>query len=268
MICFPNAKINIGLNILSKRADGYHNIESIFYPIPVRDALEFVVADSMQLTVSGFALAGKKKDNLVLKAYEALAKIYKLPPLNIHLHKGIPMGSGLGGGSADAAFFIQTINKEFKLGMEAEELLRLAGKLGSDCPFFIKNKAMLISGRGEILQAIDLDLSGKYLVIIKPKTNISTKMAYDLVKAVKPDTKLSAIVSKPIEQWKDLLLNDFEMPICMANPLIAEIKKDLYEQGAVYASMSGSGSAVYGLFNNKPELSSIDPIYYLWIGKL
>lgn len=268
MICFPSAKINIGLNVLSKREDGYHNIESIFYPIPIKDVLEFVAADTMQLKVSGFSLAGKEEDNLVLKAYEALTKIYELPPLKIHLHKGIPMGSGLGGGSADAAFFIQAINEEFKLGMEVEELLMLAGKLGSDCPFFIKNETMLVSGRGGGLQTADLDLSGKYLVIIKPKTNVSTKLAYNLVQAGKSDIRLSEIISKPIEQWKDWLVNDFEIPICKANPQIAEIKKDLYKDGAIFASMSGSGSAVYGLFNNKPEMYSIDPNYYLWIGKL
>lgn len=268
MICFPNGKINIGLNVLSKRPDGFHNIESVFYPVPVRDALEFVTADTMQLTVSGFAIPGKEEDNLVLKAYDALSRIYKLPPLKIHLHKSIPIGSGLGGGSADAAFFIQALNKEFKLDMEEKEMLSLAGKLGSDCPFFIINEAILVSGKGDTFQPASLDLNGKYLVIFKPKTNISTKMAYDLVHTGKPDTKLSAIISNPIEQWKDLLINDFESPICKVYPQIAEIKKDLYKYGAIYASMSGSGSAVYGLFNNKPKLSKIDPNYYLWIAKL
>lgn len=268
MICFPNGKINIGLNVLSKRPDGFHNIESVFYPIPIVDALEFVPAESIQLIVSGFTIPGKTKDNLVLKAYEELSKKHKLHPLKIHLHKGIPIGSGLGGGSADAAFFIRTINEYFKLGMDLDELLLLAGKLGSDCPFFIQNKAVLVGGRGEIHQNTNLCLSDKYLVIIKPKTDISTHLAYDMVQVGRPNISLSEIISQPIEDWKDLLVNDFEMPICKAYPQIAEIKKSLYKLGAIYASMSGSGSAVYGIFNNKPELSGIDSNYYLWVGIL
>lgn len=268
MICFPNAKINIGLNVLSKRQDGFHNIESIFYPVPVCDALEFVAADTMQLTVSGFTIPGKEEDNLVLKAYNTLTRIYKLPPLKIHLHKSIPVGSGLGGGSADTAFFIKTINEYFKLGMGMDELLALAGKLGSDCPFFIENRVMLVSGRGEVLQSSNLDLSGKYLLIIKPKTPVSTQLAFEIVKPGMSNISLAAILSKPIEQWKEFLVNDFEIPIYKKYPQIAAIKNNLYKHGAIYASMSGSGSAVYGLFKNKPELSKINPNYYFWVGKL
>jgi len=268
MICFPNGKINIGLNVLSKRPDGFHNIESVFYPVPILDALEIIPANSMQLTVSGFVIPGLLKENLVLKAYKEVTKVYKLPPLKIHLHKGIPIGSGLGGGSADAPFFIRTINEYFTLGREMEEMLLFAGKLGSDCPFFIRNEAVLVTGRGENHRNTNLSLADKYLVIIKPKVDVSTPAAYELVQAGISKISLPEIISKPVEQWKGLLVNDFEIPICEANAQIAEIKKELYKLGAVYAAMSGSGSAVYGIFINKPNLHGIDPNYYLWVAKL
>jgi len=267
MICFPNGKINLGLRVLSKRKDGFHNIETILYPIPLSDALEFLPANSFQMKVSGFPLDGKTEDNIVFKAWELLHKKFKIPPLRIHLHKAIPTGSGLGGGSSDAAFFMQEVNKFFKLGIGQQELKKLLVQLGSDCPFFIDNKPSLASRRGEVLQPVKVSLTGKYLLVIKPKTSISTREAYHLVKPKKPKTNLSEIILEPIEQWKDLLKNDFEETLVETYPEILEIKNDLYQQGAVYASMSGSGSAVFGIFNNKPDLKNIHPKYYLWFGK-
>ena len=268
MICFPNAKINLGLNVLSKRTDGFHNIESLIYPIPMRDTLEFLPADSFQLNVSGFHIDNSVKNNLVYKAWKLLYKNYNLPPLHIHLHKGIPIASGLGGGSSDAAFFIHETNTVFKLGLNETEMKNLAGQLGSDCSFFIENKASVVSGKGEILQQANISLSGKYLAVVKPPIHVSTHEAYNLIKPKKPQTSLSEIIYKPIEEWKNLLINDFENLVFRHYPEIGDLKKKMYKSGAVYASMTGSGSAVFGIFENKPILTDINPNDYLWTGKL
>ena len=268
MICFPNGKINLGLQVLSKRSDGFHNIESLIYPIPLKDVLEFVPAKSFQFDISGMAISGNKKDNLIWKAWELLKREFKLPPLHVHLHKAIPTGSGMGGGSADAAFFLRESNEFFKLGMNDNKMKSLAGLLGSDCPFFIENKPAFVSGKGEILQSATINLRGKYLLIIMPETHISSQKAYSLVQPEKPDVSLSEIISKPISQWKNLLKNDFEKPIFSLYPELGNLKKSLYENGAVYASMTGSGSAIYGLFENEPVLKDINPNNYLWSGKL
>lgn len=268
MICFPNAKINLGLNVLSKRTDGFHDIESLIYPIPIRDALEFLPADSFQLSVSGFHIDGSAKDNLVYKAWKLLHKNHNLPPLHVHLHKTIPLASGLGGGSSDAAFFIRETNTVFELGLNENEMKNLAGQLGSDCTFFIENKPSLVSGKGEILQRTNISLSGKYLAIVKPSIHVSTPEMYNLIKPKKPQTNLSEIIFKPIRQWKDLLINDFEDPAFRLYPEINDLKKSMYKSGATYVSMSGSGSAIFGIFENKPILTDINPNYYLWTGKL
>ena len=268
MICFPNAKINLGLNVLSKRGDGFHNIETVFYPIPIRDALEFLPANSFQLAVSGFPTKGLKEDNLIYQAWKLLRNNYQLPPLRVHLHKAIPIASGLGGGSANAAFFLKMVNEHFKLGIEQNEIKNIAVQLGSDCAFFIENKPSLASGKGEILQPADICLSGRYLVVVQANIPISSREAYGLLQARSPKTNLSEIILKPIEQWKNLLINDFEKPAFRLYPEIGNLKESLYKNGAVYVSMSGSGSAVFGIFENKPILKNINPNYYLWTGKL
>jgi 4-diphosphocytidyl-2-C-methyl-D-erythritol kinase len=268
MICFPNAKINLGLNVLSKRADGFHNIETVLYPIPIRDALEFLTAGSFKLTVSGFYLEGPKENNLIYKAWNLLHEKYDIPPLRIHLHKAIPTESGLGGGSADAAFFLKLVNTHFNLGIGQNEMKTLTGQLGSDCPFFINNKVSLSSGKGEILQPIKIDLKGKYMVVIQARILVSTHEAYRLIKPKRPEINLSEIISKPINEWKTLLINDFEEPLFKLYPEIGDLKTNLYKNGAVYASMTGSGSAVFGLFKEKPFLKNINANNYLWSGKL
>ena len=268
MICFPNGKINLGLRVLSKRPDGFHNIETLFYPIPIRDAMEFIPANSFQLNISGFPIREEIKNNLIYKTWALLHKNYNIPPMQVHLHKAIPTGSGLGGGSANVAFFIQAANTYFKLGMNENTMKSLAGQLGSDCPFFIENKAAFATGKGEILKAATINLRGKYLFVIKPEIQISTQKAYSMVQTGKPKNDLSEIISRPIVQWKGLLMNDFEESIFKLHPEIGNLKESLYNMGAVYASMSGSGSAVFGIFENKPILTNISPNNYFWFGKL
>jgi 4-diphosphocytidyl-2-C-methyl-D-erythritol kinase len=268
MICFPNGKINLGLYVLSERADGFHNIETVLYPVPVRDVLEFLPAKTFQFTISGFPIDGIKEENIVYKAWLLLHKNFKLPPLGVHLHKAIPPGSGLGGGSSDAAFFIQEANNCFHLEIGKKEMINLTAQLGSDCPFFIENKPSLATGKGEILQEININLKGKYLLLIKSGIHISTAQAYSMVKAEQSKTRLTEIVSKPLEQWTGLLKNDFEETVFEAHPELEEIKNNLYHLGADYASMTGSGSAVFGIFNKQPVLKNINPKYYLWSGKL
>lgn len=264
MICFPNAKINLGLRILSKREDGFHNIETIIYPVPLRDALEFLPAKSFQITISGFPLERQIKDNLIYKAWTLLSENFNLPPLRVHLHKAIPTTSGLGGGSADAAFFLRELNAYFNLNISIDKLKKLAGQLGSDCPFFIENRAVLASGRGEIFQTVDVSLRGKYILLTKPAVSISTPYAYSLVKPTRPETPLARVISQPIKQWKYLLQNDFEAQLFKMNPEIEVLKNKMYSLGAVYASMSGSGSAVFGIFDKPPILKNIEPNHYFW----
>ncbi len=268
MICFPNGKINLGLRVVSKRPDGFHNIETLFYPVPIRDVLEFLPADTFQLNVSGLPIDIEKENNLIYKTWVLLHNKYKIPPLQVHLHKTIPPGSGLGGGSANVAFFIKATNTYFELGLNKSKMKKLAGQLGSDCPFFIENKAAFASGKGEVLQTANISLKGKYLLIIKPKIQVSTQKAYSIIRAEKPEIRLSEIISKPIDQWKNILLNDFEKPIFKLHPEIGNLKNNMYSIGAAYASMTGSGSAVFGIFENKPILKNINPNNYFWAGKL
>ena len=268
MICFPNGKINLGLRALSKRTDGFHDIETFIYPIPVRDALEFLPADVFQLTVSGIHIAGETADNLIFKAWELLCQHSKLPPVRVHLYKAIPVQSGLGGGSADAAFFIRAANVFFALGMDGNKMRNLAGRLGSDCPFFIENTPALAGGKGEILQTVNVNLKGKYLLIVKPEIAVSSREAYGLVQPGIPETDLTEIIAKPIEQWRDILRNDFEDPVFRLHPEIGEIKNSLYKMGAVFSAMTGSGSAVFGIFNHRPDSKEINPKYYLWHGNI
>jgi 4-diphosphocytidyl-2-C-methyl-D-erythritol kinase len=248
MISFPNAKINLGLNIVSKREDGYHNIESCFYPIPWRDSLEVIEAASFAFHSYGLEIPGDASSNLCMKAYELLKADFDIPPVEIHLLKNIPMGAGLGGGSADGAFTLKMLNNLFKLKLTDLELETYSSKLGSDCPFFIQNQPAIARGRGEDLEQIDLDLSGCHLAIHNPGIHVSTKEAYAGVIPTQPEISISGLIKTPVKEWRDTLENDFEASIFSNHPEIAQLKKEMYDAGAIYASMTGSGSSVYGVF--------------------
>lgn len=265
MLVFPNCKINLGLHILNKREDGYHNLETIFYPLQLNDALEAVRTDKgalptndsqLTFTSSGLPIAGDPNNNLCIKAYQLLKKDFPdLPSVHMHLLKAIPMGAGLGGGSADGAFTLQLLNKEFKLGLTAQQLIDYALQLGSDCPFFIINKLCYATGRGEILEPVALDLSAYQFCIVNPGIHVNTGWAFAQVSGHSkwPDTykDLRTIIQQPITTWKEQLINGFEEPVCKAHPEIANIKQQLYDAGAVYASMTGSGSTVFGVFEKE-----------------
>lgn len=248
MISFPNAKINLGLHVLEKRKDGFHTIESCFYPLDLCDALEVIPSDRFSFESSGLSIPGESSDNLILKAYRLLGQYHDLPDVAIHLHKVIPMGAGLGGGSSDGAFALKILNQLFSLGLTPIQLNALAAELGSDCPFFLKNEPSIATGKGTTLESIDLDLRGYRIELLYPEVHISTSEAYSLIKPRKKRLPLREVLALPISQWQGKLVNDFEEPIMSRNPQIAEAKKKLLEKGAVYASMTGTGSAVFGLF--------------------
>lgn len=253
MISFPNAKINLGLHITSKRKDGYHEIETCMVPIPLCDALEMIIDKKPNWNSSGLAIPGDPKDNLILKAEKLLKKDFQgLPNLNIHLHKNIPMGAGLGGGSSDAAFALKLMNNIFDLHLDDFFLEEYAAKLGSDCPFFIKNTSKIARGRGEILTPIDLSLKDSYLVLINPGVHIGTQEAYAGVTPAAPKVKLEEVLADR-SRWKTELVNDFEESVFKNHPELAELKEKMYSAGAYYAAMSGSGSSVFGLFEEKPN---------------
>jgi len=248
MIVFPNAKINIGLHVVAKRPDGYHNLETVFYPVKLSDALEMAESREPKLTTSGIEVDGPPENNLVLKAWQLLSNDFDLPPVHFHLHKNIPFGAGLGGGSADAAFTLKMLNDYFLLHLKNEELKRYAAQLGADCPFFIENKPAFATGAGDELQTIDLDLSEYKIVILKPGISVSTPEAYKNIQPKSPDFTLAHLPQLPLDEWKDTVINDFEKSVFPKYPEIKHLKEKLYELGAVYAAMSGSGSAVYGIF--------------------
>jgi len=270
MISFPNAKINLGLDVTDKRSDGYHNISSCFYPISLSDILEINESDRFDFQLSGLPVTGEIKNNLVVKAYHLLRKDFGLPEVSIHLHKNIPLEAGLGGGSADGAFALKMLNELFDLFLDDSVLADYAAILGSDCPFFIYNEPMYVRGRGEVLESMQLDLSGHYLCIIKPAQSMSTKEAYQLVQPALPAYDLPALLTtKPVVSWKDHLTNDFEKTAFVKYPEFANIKGLLYDMGALFASMTGSGSAIYGLFKEMPILDkeTVEG-YYTWVGDL
>lgn len=254
MVVFPNAKVNIGLNVVSRRADGYHNLETIFYPVSLCDVLEMVDAGETRLTTSGIIIDGPSENNLILKAYRLLQSEFKLPPVHFHLHKIIPFGAGLGGGSADAAFALKMLNQHFVLNLSDTVLESYAAKIGADCPFFIQNKPVFAEGIGNEFHDIELDLSEYHIVILKPPFSVSTAEAYQSIIPAKPRFSLSEIKSTAICDWKYLVGNDFEKNVILKYPQIGELKQLLYDSGAIYASMSGSGSAVFGIFRNSPVL--------------
>lgn len=253
MITFPNAKINLGLNIIEKRPDGYHNLETIFYPINLQDALEVTRRENNDkeytLHISGAPLEGEPEDNLVVKAYKLLKKDYPgLLPVDIHMYKHIPAGAGLGGGSSDAACMIKLLNDKFSLGLSTERMEEYAVKLGADCSFFIRNKPVFATGIGNLFEPVELSLKGYHIILIKPDIFVSTRDAFAEIKPVRPAVSLKEIVKQPIETWKSSMKNDFEDSVFKKFPEIAAIKDELYDLGAVYAAMSGSGSSVYGIF--------------------
>ncbi len=253
MIAFPNAKINLGLNIVRKRADGYHDIESCLYPIPWCDILEIVPSERLAFHPSGLSIPGETENNLCLKAYDEVKKRFPdLPAVAVHLHKAIPMGAGLGGGSSDGAFMVKLLNDQFGLGMSVEEMETIAASLGSDCPFFIQNTPILATGTGTTLEPFRVDLSGKYLGVVYPNVHVSTQEAYGGTKPAVPVTPVAEILTGPIRQWKGLLVNDFEGSIFPNHQELRAEKEKMYEMGAIYAAMSGSGSAVFGIFETDP----------------
>ncbi len=263
MITFPIAKINLGLNVVERRADGYHNLETVFYPVPLTDALEISVMDERfpspypcDLKVSNINIEGDEQKNLVVKAYNRLAEKYALPPLHIHLHKGIPTQAGMGGGSSDGAYMLRLLNEAFGLGLSDDELMAHALTLGADCPFFILSRPCYAEGVGEKLQPIDLDLSGWHIAIVRPDIPVPTKEAFSLITPQRPAVNCKDIVMQPVETWRDVLTNDFEKSVFALHPEIGVIKDKLYDMGAVYASMSGSGSSVFGLFRESPDLGN------------
>jgi len=251
VVLFPNCKINLGLNIIRKREDGYHDLETVFYPIALKDALEAIRTgeQGIRFSSSGLAVAGNPDDNLCVKAYRLLQQDFpEIGGIEMHLHKQIPMGAGLGGGSADGAFALVLLNRLFALQLGEEQLIRYALQLGSDCPFFILNRPCFATGRGEKLQPVTLDLSAYRFLLINPGIHVSTAQAFAGIQPQSPAKSISEIMQLPISQWKELLVNDFEKNVANFYPEIAAIKEELYAQGALYASMTGSGSTVYGLF--------------------
>ncbi len=254
MLGFPNAKINLGLFVTEKRADGYHTIETVMYPVKIKDSVEINDAAKTNITIIGSEIPGSSADNLCIKAYNLLANDFDLPPQHITLLKNIPIGAGLGGGSADAAAIINLTNLKFNLDLTVAQKSRYAAQLGADCPFFIENKPVFATGIGDIFEGIGLDLSIYQLVVVMPQVFVSTKNAYSLIKPLKTGVDLKAALSKPVDDWRHFVKNDFETAVFPEHPEIGALKHQMYEQGAIFSLMSGSGAAVYGLFKQKVEL--------------
>jgi len=266
MLSFPICKINLGLNVVEKRPDGYHNLETVFYPVPITDALEVFPMDptfpsdvDCDLKVTNIHIDGDEQRNLVVRAYNLLKKDFPtLPRIHAHLYKGIPTQAGMGGGSSDCGFMITLLNKMFKLGLYEQQMIDYAAQLGADCPFFIVNRPSYAEGIGEKLQPVPLDLKGWYLAVVRPAIPVSTKEAFSLITPQHPVKNCRDIVLQPVETWRDELTNDFEKSVFAIHPEIGAIKEQLYEMGAVYAAMSGSGSSLFGLFRNPVSLDCFD----------
>ncbi len=257
MIVFPNCKINLGLEILRKRSDGYHDLQTVFYPIDYSDILEFVEAPAFHFQSTGLPIGSDHSTNLCVRAYELMKQRFPdLPPIHMHLHKQIPTGAGLGGGSSDGAFTLKALNDQFGTGLSTAELIEMSLALGSDCPFFMINRPVLAEGRGEIMEPVALSLSGYSLIMIHPGIHVSTKDAFAGIVPHETGTDLKSRILEPVDQWKNWLVNQFETTVGAKYPLILDIKKMLYNQGAVYASMSGSGSVVFGLFRSMPDIKT------------
>jgi 4-diphosphocytidyl-2-C-methyl-D-erythritol kinase len=276
MICFPNAKINLGLNIVEKRSDGFHNIETVFYPINWCDVLEVIENKEFQkgnekinLSFSGIAIDGNSQYNLITKAYKLVDAAHNLPPVKVHLHKVISMGAGLGGGSSDAAFFIKLLNDKFSLNISTNEQMNFAKQLGSDCAFFIKNKPVYASGKGDVFSEVKIDLSQYCIVVVYPAVHSNTALAYKGVMPAKSQKNIKSIIVSEIENWKEGLMNDFEKNIFLQHPELQNIKNTFYVKGALYASMSGSGSAVFGIFKSDIDVKEFNfpNNYLIWKSK-
>jgi 4-diphosphocytidyl-2-C-methyl-D-erythritol kinase len=258
MISFPNCKINLGLNVVEKRPDGFHSLQTVFYPINWCDALEVIENKSVkaiELSTSGLAVQGKTEENIIYRAWKLISSFASLPPLSIHLHKNIPMGAGLGGGSSDAAFFINLLDRKFGLNLTHEQKHSIASELGSDCAFFLENKPVFAQGRGNEFSPVKIDLGAYHILVVYPGVHSNTKEAFEGLTPKTPQHNLKLIVEETnIREWKHLLTNDFDATIMKKYPSISNLKNTLYAMGALYAAMSGSGSAVYGIFEKKPIL--------------
>jgi len=268
MIVFPFAKINLGLHVLRKRNDGYHDIESVLLPIPLYDALEVVELrsrpDAIELTRSGLPVPGEPSDDLCLKAVALVKKRRSLPGLRLHLHKAIPIGAGLGGGSSDATHTLLLLNDLFRLDLSADELQAMAAELGSDCSFFLKRIPQFVEGRGERSRPVDIFLNGLWLVLVNPGIHVSTARVFGRIRPRDDHDDLSNMISEPIDKWQGILVNDMEPLVFGMHPAIGQIKHELLEQGAVYAAMSGSGSSVFGIFRKRPLLNAFPTEYSVW----
>ncbi|MBC8112680.1 MAG: 4-(cytidine 5'-diphospho)-2-C-methyl-D-erythritol kinase, partial [Verrucomicrobia bacterium] len=257
MLLFPNAKINLGLNITEKRADGFHNLESVFYPVAWTDVLEILPAKKLSFQHSGIEIPGNAFENLCLKAFHLLKNDFPIDWVHMYLHKVIPIGAGLGGGSADAAFCLKGLNEIFNLQLSVENLQAYARKLGSDCAFFIENQAKFCFGKGDEFEGVGLNLKGKFIALVYPKLHISTAEAYQSIVPKKPVVSIKEIIQMPVSEWKNLLKNDFETPLFEKYPVLSTIKNQLYRTGALYASMSGSGSTVFGIFEEEVSVRQL-----------
>jgi 4-diphosphocytidyl-2-C-methyl-D-erythritol kinase len=272
MISFPKAKINLGLRITGKRPDGFHDIETIFYPIGLSDALEFVEfcrpVSHDHIKVTGLVPDSSPEDNLVMRFLYKLRQRFEFPLLDIHLHKAIPSGAGLGGGSSDGACMLKALNRKYDLSLSVNEMKEIALEMGSDCPFFIDCTPSLATGRGEKLKAVDALLDGYYLVLANPGIHVSTKDAYANCKPSKQESTLVDLYKRPVEEWRKLIKNDFENYVFKTYPMVRDLKQSLYDSGAVYGSMTGSGSSVYGIFHTRPKLPLKLKKHLLWEGTL
>jgi 4-diphosphocytidyl-2-C-methyl-D-erythritol kinase len=268
MVTFPNCKINLGLNILQKREDAFHDIETVFFPLPFTDVLEIVSSDNETTLINTGIVVGRKENNLCLEAYHLLKKDFpQVPEINVHLHKVIPMGAGLGGGSADAAFMLSLLNEKYDLDISEQQLFLYASRLGSDCAFFLLNKPCFATGRGEKIEEMNLSLSGYKILLVNPDIHVSTKEIFQQVTPRIPKKNIKEIIVQPIETWKNDLKNDFEEIVFLKHPEIKDMKESLYRHHAVYASMTGTGSTVFGIFNKQQEISYPfeKKYFYQWI---
>jgi 4-diphosphocytidyl-2-C-methyl-D-erythritol kinase len=270
MLVFPNAKLNLGLYVMGQRTDGFRTLESVFVPLPWCDALEVLPAAENQLTLTGRPIPGEPGTNLCWRAYELLKADFALPPIQLHLHKAVPIGAGLGGGSADAAFALKALNELFELGLAPEQLEGYARRLGSDCAFFIRNQPVLAREKGDVFEPVSLELAGMACLVIYPGLHISTAEAYSRVTPRPPRHDLRQSLARPLATWRETVSNDFEDALSPFYPVLAELKQALYEAGAAYASLSGSGSAVYGLFPGRevPPTVPVAADYTVWSGVL
>jgi len=264
MICFPNAKINIGLNVLRKRSDNFHDIETCMLAVPFYDVLEIEQADNFSIDVFGEKFEGRMKDNLIYKVWKKLNFNNDIPPFEIKLLKNIPVGAGLGGGSSDAAFFLKEINSHYKLGMSLTQMEEFLSEIGSDCPFFIKNEMAIAYSKGDVLKPFNPQLKDVFVTIVVPKQRMSTANAYSKVIVKQPDTPLEKLLSLPMDKWKDFIDNAFESYVSTQLTIVNEIKSELYNAGAIFVSMSGSGSALYSFSSKELNLSSLEKQNIVW----